>query len=89
MPKLPTFTGKVIFQYFYDAGGDISLENLPAGKLKVIERPRQRTARILAPKYEEIGLKPVEVDLGTRELSGLKFSVSGKIFPIGVVEISL
>jgi len=89
MAKVPSFTGKVVFQYFYDTGGDISLEKLPLSKLKVIEKPRPKTTRILAPKYEEVGLKPVEVDLGTKELDGFKFSVTGRIFPIGVVEILL
>ena len=89
MPKPQSFTGKVMFQYFYDSGGDIVLENLPKEKLKFIERTPQKTARLLAPKYEAIWLKPVEVDLGVREISGIKFSVTGKIFPVGVVEICL
>ncbi|MEM2878685.1 MAG: hypothetical protein QXG10_03985 [Candidatus Hadarchaeales archaeon] len=89
MPKGQSFTGKVLFQYFYDIGGDIDLENLPSEKLNVVERTRPKTTRILAPKYEEIGLKPVEVNLGQVEMSGLKFAVSGKIFPIGVIEICL
>jgi len=85
--KPQSLTGRVVFQYFYDVGGDIMLERLPKGKLNVIERQLPRGARVLAPKYEEAELQPVEVDLGFINFNRRKATVKGKIFPIGVIGI--
>ena len=87
MQKLPSLTGRIIFQYFYDVGGDILLERLPKEKLNIIERPRAKGARILAPKYEEVGLQPIVVDLGSRNVDKHKVAIEGCIFPIGVIGI--
>ncbi len=90
MPALEgaqSLTGRVVFQYFYDCGGDIELEKVPREKLKVIPRATPKRVRVLAPKYEEVGLQPLEVDLGNRNVSGYEVKVEGRIFPIGVIEI--
>ena len=84
-----SLTGRVIFQYFYDCGGEIELAKVPLDKVTVIERPPGRGERILAPKYEEVGLLPLEVDLGARKVNGHRVIVTGRIFPIGVVGIYL
>lgn len=89
MPEAPSLTGRVVFQYFYDVGGDIELERVPKDKLSVIERPRAKGARILAPKYEEVGLQPIEVDLGSRKVDKHRVTIKGSIFPIGVVGINI
>jgi hypothetical protein len=80
-------TGRVVFQYFYDCGGEIELGRIPRDKLRVIERAPVKRVRLLAPKYEEVGLKPLEVDLGSRRIDGYTAAVEGRIFPIGVIEI--
>ena len=85
----PSLTGRVVFQYFYDCGGDIELEKVPREKLTLIERPHAKGARILAPKYEEVGLKPLEVDLGAQKIDGHKVTAEGRIFPIGAIGIYL
>lgn len=82
-----SFTGRVVFQYFYDVGGDIELDRVPKQKLTLIERHPIRGKRILAPKYEEIGLKPIEVDLGSRKVDGHRVILEGHLFPIGVIGI--
>jgi hypothetical protein len=84
--RMPTFTGRVIFQYFYDAGGELILEKVPKEKLNLIELHRKK-ARFLAPKYEEIGLEPIIVDLGAKKIDGHKMTFQGRIFPIGVIGI--
>jgi len=85
--KMPSLTGRVVFQYFYDVGGDIELDKVPREKLNLIERHRARGARILGPKYEEVGLQPLEADLGARKIDGHKATLEGHIFPIGVIGI--
>ncbi len=85
--KTQSLTGRVVFQYFYDCGGDIELDKIPRDGLKVIERPPVKRARILAPKYEEVGLQPLEVDMGSKKIDGHDAKVEGRIFPIGVIEI--
>lgn len=85
--KMSAMTGRIVFQYFYDVGGDIELERIQKGKLNLIERPSLKGARILAPKYEEVGLKPLEVDLGAEKVDGHKVTLEGRIFPIGVIGI--
>ncbi|MDI6884189.1 MAG: hypothetical protein QMD00_03515 [Hadesarchaea archaeon] len=87
MPEAPSLTGRVVFQYFYDVGGDIDLEHVPKDKLSPIERPRARGARILAPKYREVGFEPLEVDLGSRKVDKHTVTVEGRIFPVGVIGI--
>ncbi len=89
MPEALTLTGRVVFQYFYDVGGEIELERIPKQKLTVIERHVSREARILAPKYEEVGLQPIEVDLGARKIDRYKATIEGHIFPIGVIGINI
>jgi hypothetical protein len=89
MPEMPSLTGRVVFQYFYDVGGDIELERVSKQKLTLVERPHPRGPRILAPKYEEVGLQPLEVDLGEREIDNHRVRVEGRIFPIGVVGVYL
>ncbi len=89
MPETPTLTGRVVFQYFYDVGGDIELERIPKQNLAVIERHVPRRARILAPKYEEVGLQPIEVDLEARKIDRHKATIEGHIFPIGVIGINI
>jgi len=84
---MPSLTGRVVFQYFYDVGGDIELDQVPRGKLNLIERHRARGARILGPKYEEVGLQPLEVDLGARKIDGYRATLEGHIFPIGVIGV--
>jgi len=85
--KKPSLTGRVVFQYFYDVGGDIELDRVPREKLNLIERHRARGARILGPKYEEVGLQPLEVDLGARKIDGYRATLEGHIFPIGVIGV--
>jgi hypothetical protein len=85
--KMPSLTGRVVFQYFYDVGGDIELDRVPREKLNLVERHRARGARILGPKYEEVGLQPLEVDLGTRKIDGYRATLEGHIFSIGVIGI--
>jgi hypothetical protein len=80
-------TGRVVFQYFYDCGGDIDLEKIPQEKLKIVHRVPPKRLRVLAPKYEEVGLQPLEVSLGTKNIDGHEARVEGRIFPIGVIEI--
>ncbi len=87
MPEAPSLTGRVVFQYFYDVGGDIELERIPKEKLNIIERPSARGARILAPKYREVGFEPLEVDLGSRKVDKHTVTIEGRIFPVGVVGI--
>jgi len=89
MPEAPTLTGRVVFQYFYDVGGDIELERIPKQKLNVIERHVPRGTRILSPKYEEVGLQPIEIDLGARKIDRHKATIEGHIFPIGVIGINI
>lgn len=85
--KTQSLTGRVVFQYFYDCGGDVDLNKVPREKLKIIERAPTKGARVLAPKYGELGLQPVEVSLGTRKIDGYDATVEGRIFSIGVIEI--
>ncbi len=87
--KTQSITGRVVFQYFYDCGGDIELEKVSREKLKVIERPKAKGARVLAPRYEEVGLRPLEVDLGAIKINGYEVAVCGRIFPIGAIGIYL
>ena len=89
MPETPTLTGRVVFQYFYDVGGDIELERIPRQNLAVVERHVPRRARILAPKYEEVGLKPIQVDLEARKIDRHKVTIEGHIFPVGVIGINI
>jgi hypothetical protein len=85
--KNQLLTGRVVFQYFYDCGGDIELDRIPRDKFRLIERAPVKRVRLLAPKYEEVGLKPLEIDLGSRKIDGYNASVEARIFPIGVIEI--
>lgn len=85
--KMPSLTGRVIFQYFYDVGGDVELSRIPRENLNIVERRRARGARILAPKYEEVGLRPLDVDLGAQKIDGHKATLEGHVFPIGVIGI--
>ncbi len=87
--KTQSLTGRVVFQYFYDCGGDIELAKIPKDKLTLIERPKAKGARVLAPKYEEVGLQPLEVNLGKIKINGYEAAVEGRIFPIGAVGIYL
>jgi hypothetical protein len=87
MPESPLLSGRVIFQYLYDVGGDVDLNRVPKEKLSLIERPKHRGERILAPKYEEVGLSPLEVDLGARRINRFRATIEGRIFPIGVIGI--
>lgn len=87
MPEAPTLTGRVIFQYLYDAGGDVDLNRIPKNKFTLIERPPTKGERVLAPKYEEIGLSPLEIDLGSKKIDRYRVTVTGKIFPVGVIGI--
>jgi hypothetical protein len=87
--KTQSLTGRVVFQYFYDCGGDIELAKIPRDKLALIERPKVKKVRVLAPRYEEVGLQPLEVNLGTKKIDGYDAAVEGRIFPIGVIEIYL
>ena len=85
--KMPSLTGRVVFQYFYDAGGDIELDRIRKEGLSLIKRSRPSVERILAPKYEEVGLQPLEVALGGRGIDGHEAEIEGSIFPIGVIGI--
>jgi len=87
--KTQSLTGRVVFQYFYDCGGDIELAKIPRDKLTLIERPKAKGARVLAPKYEEVGLQPLEANLGTVKIDGYEAAVEGRIFPIGAIGIYL
>ncbi|MGQ9788172.1 MAG: hypothetical protein ACUVQM_02495 [Candidatus Hadarchaeaceae archaeon] len=82
-----TLTGRVVFQYFYDCGGEIDLEKVSRENLRLISRVAPKRARVLAPKYEEVGLQPLEVELATENIDGHEAKILGKIFPIGVIEI--
>lgn len=85
--KKLSLTGRVVFQYFYDIGGEIEPAKIPRDKLNILERHRARGVRVLAPKYEEVGLQPLEVDLGARKIDGHEATIEGHIFPIGVIGI--
>jgi len=87
MPDEPLLTGRVIFQYLYDVGGDIDLDRVPKFQLTLIERPRQKGDRVLAPKYEEYGMNPLEVQLGAMRIDGHQATIEGRIFPIGVIGV--
>ncbi|MFN4132891.1 MAG: hypothetical protein ACK4GQ_00750 [Candidatus Hadarchaeales archaeon] len=89
MPESPILSGRLIFQYLYDVGGDIEMEKIPKEKFTLVERPKKRGDRILAPRHEEVGLIPLEVDLGAVKIDKHRAMVEGKIFSIGVVEISI
>ncbi|TDA36379.1 MAG: hypothetical protein DSO02_00530 [Hadesarchaea archaeon] len=81
-------TGSIIFQYFYDCGGEVKLDLVPAEKLGLVEQRPRRRMRILAPKYEHIGLIPLVGKLGTLRVNGHTLEVETKIFPVGTIEIS-
>jgi hypothetical protein len=87
IPEIPALTGRVIFQYLYDVGGDVNLERIPRENFSLIERPRKRGERILAPKYEEVGLAPLEIDLGSKRIDRYRATIEGRIFPVGVIGI--
>ncbi|MEM3401716.1 MAG: hypothetical protein QW179_04445 [Candidatus Hadarchaeales archaeon] len=87
MSESPILSGRIIFQYLYDIGGDIEMEKIQKEKFTLIERPKKRGDRILAPKYEEVGLVPLEIDLGAVRVDKHRAIVEGKIFPLGVIEI--
>ncbi|MGC8817120.1 MAG: hypothetical protein ACP5PX_04865 [Candidatus Hadarchaeum sp.] len=82
-----SLTGRVVFQYFYDCGGEVELEKVPLEKLNVIHRVAPKRLRVLAPKYGEVGLQPLEISFGTKNIDGHEARVDGRIFPIGVIEI--
>ena len=84
---MPSLTGRVVFQYFYDVGGDVELDRIPKEGLGLIKRSRLGAERVLAPKYEEVGLQPLEVALGGREIDGHEVEIEGRIFPIGLIGI--
>ncbi|MEM2866436.1 MAG: hypothetical protein QXM46_04315 [Candidatus Hadarchaeales archaeon] len=81
-------TGSIVFQYFYDCGGEVNLTLIPAERLGLVEQRPRRRMRILAPKYEHIGLIPLVGKLGTLEVEGHRLEVEAKIFPVGAIEIS-
>ncbi len=87
MAETPQLSGRVIFQYLYDVGGDIDLERIHKDKLSLVERPKKKGERILAPKYGEFGLAPLEIDLGSKKVDKYNVTVEGKIFPIGVIGV--
>ncbi|MEW6222615.1 MAG: hypothetical protein AB1476_04810 [Candidatus Hadarchaeota archaeon] len=87
MPEVPSLSGRVIFQYLYDVGGDIDISKISKEKFSPIERPRVRGERLLAPKYEEVGLVPLEVDLGSKKIDKYQTTLEGRIFPIGAVGV--
>lgn len=87
MPESPTLSGRIIFQYLYDVGGEVELEKIPKEKFAVIERPVKRGKRILAPKYEEFGVSRLEIDLGAVKLDRQRAVVEGRIFPVGVIGV--
>lgn len=87
MPESPTLSGRVIFQYLYDVGGDIDISKVKKEKFSIVERPRVRGTRTLAPKYEEVGLLPLEVDLGSKVMDKHRATVEGRIFPVGVIGV--
>ncbi|TDA30487.1 MAG: hypothetical protein DSO04_05860 [Hadesarchaea archaeon] len=82
-------TGSVVFQYFYDCGGEVNLSLIPAEKLGLVEQRPRRRMRILAPRYEHLGLIPLMGKLGEVEVDGHRMEVEAKIFPVGAIEISL
>ncbi|MDI9642252.1 MAG: hypothetical protein QXQ38_01465 [Archaeoglobaceae archaeon] len=83
---MQTLTGKVQFQFYYDVGGEIDPQKLSIEGFSSTTKT-QKSVKILAPKFEEAGLKPVEISFGFREIESIKMGVSAKIFPIGVVEV--
>lgn len=86
---MQTLNGHVLFQFYYDVGGEISIEKLNLSELTVIRKVQPRSVRVLAPRFEEAGLKPILIDLGVRRVEQIEFSVEAKIFPLGVIEITL
>ena len=77
----------MIFQYLYDAGGDIDISKVKKEKFTLIERPRAKGTRVLAPKYEEVGFLPLEIDLGSKNIDKHRATVEGRIFPVGAIGI--
>lgn len=86
---MQTLTGKVIFQFYYDVGGEISMDNLDLEKFSLIQKVHSKSIRILAPRFEEAGLKPLEVNIGVKEVENIKLTAKAKIYPIGVIEVTL
>lgn len=86
---MQTLSGQVLFQFYYDVGGEISIEKLNLSELTVIRKAQPKSVRVLAPRFEEAGLKPIVIDLGLKKVEQIEFSVEAKIFPIGVIEITL
>ena len=86
---MQTLAGRVLFQFYYDIGGEISMEKLNLSELTVIRKAQPKSVRVLAPKFEEAGLKPVAIDFGVKKVENINFNVEAKVYPIGVVEVTL
>jgi hypothetical protein len=86
---MQTLAGRVLIQFYYDIGGEISMEKLNLSELKVIRKVQPKSVRVLAPKFEEAGLKPLVIDLGVKRVENISFNVEAKVYPIGVVEVTL
>ncbi len=44
------------------------MEKLNLSELTVIRRSQPKSVRVLAPKFEEAGLKPIVIDFGGKKL---------------------
>jgi len=65
------------------------MEKLNLSELKVIRKVQPKGVRVLAPKFEEAGLKPVVIDFGVKKVENINFNVEAKVYPIGVVQVTL
>jgi hypothetical protein len=81
---MQTLAGRVLIQFYYDIGGEISMEKLNLSELKVIRKVQPKSVRVLAPKFEEAGLKPLVIDLGVKRVENISFNVEAKVYPIGL-----
>jgi len=89
MVEEPLLTGRLIFQYFYDAGGKIDLAKIPREELQVAEVLPARKEHLIAPRYGWFEFSSLVVDLGDVLLGKQRMRVEGRIFPMGVIGIYL
>ncbi|MEM0330894.1 MAG: hypothetical protein QXW84_05920 [Archaeoglobaceae archaeon] len=63
------------------------MENLNLDDLNPVKRVQPKRTGILAPRFEEVGLRPVELNLGIGEVENIELAVNAKIYPLGVIEV--
>ncbi|MEM0503140.1 MAG: hypothetical protein QXT58_00355 [Archaeoglobaceae archaeon] len=86
---MQNLTGRIVFQFYYDVGGEISLNDVDLEGLSLVQKSQPKSVRILAPRFEEAGLKSLELKIGNIEVEGISFTINAKIFSLGVIEVTL